>query len=450
MASLFLDYFRCPEDVASFGTPGDVSAEEGYFRFEDAICFGRCAGATPTRDLADPLPNVVGDSSAGLPASSLPFDLSEIVTNLREERYTTPRRQVIERLTSSRAARRAYYFARPLLTVGIRKHMQKLRLGGWQRIQFPAWPVDVTVEILMRKALTVALERSGLERLPFVWFWPDGAPSCGLMTHDVEGPGGRSFCSKLMDLDDSFGIPASFQVVPEALSGPSDALVVELRRRGFEVNIHDFNHDGSLFHDRPGFERRVALINRYAREMGCRGFRSGAMYREQSWYRAFDIAYDMSVPNVAHLEPQRGGCCTVMPYFVGDVLELPLTTTQDYSLFHILNDYTTNLWERQIDRIRSEHGLVSFIAHPDYLLGARARATYVALLERLSTLRDEGQLWMALPAEVDRWWRDRRQMMLVRRDSGWRIAGSGSERARVAYASMRSGRLVYEMEAAAA
>ena len=65
------------------------------------------------------------------------------------------------------------------------------------------------------------------------------------------------------------------------------------------------------------------------------------MYREQGWFDAFEFSYDMSVPNAAHLEPQRGGCCTVMPYFVGDILELPLTTAQDYTLFHILNDYST-------------------------------------------------------------------------------------------------------------
>ena len=59
----------------------------------------------------------------------------------------------------------------------------------------------------------------------------------------------------------------------------------------------------------------------------------------------------MSVPNVAHLEPQRGGCCTVMPYFIGDILELPLTTTQDYSLFHILGDYSIALWKQQIELI---------------------------------------------------------------------------------------------------
>ncbi len=40
------------------------------------------------------------------------------------------------------------------------------------------------------------------------------------------------------------------------------------------------------------------------------------MYREQRWFDAFEFSYDMSVPNAAHLEPQRGGCCTVMPYFL--------------------------------------------------------------------------------------------------------------------------------------
>ena len=93
------------------------------------------------------------------------------------------------------------------------------------------------------------------------------------------------------------------------------------------------------------------------------------MYREQAWFDAFEFQYDMSVPNAAHLEPQRGGCCTVMPYFVGDILELPLTTTQDYTLFHILNDYSTTLWQEQIRLITGRHGLVSVITHPDYLVG---------------------------------------------------------------------------------
>jgi hypothetical protein len=154
----------------------------------------------------------------------------------------------------------------------------------------------------------------------------------------------------------------------------------------------------------------------------------------------------MSVPNAAHLEPQRGGCCTVMPYFVGDILELPLTTTQDYSLFHILNDYSTTLWQEQIRVIREHHGLISVIAHPDYLTGRREREVYVELLRHLRVLRNREGVWMALPGEVNRWWRNRREMTLVRSGDEWRIEGPDAVRARVAYATLQGDRLVYQFE----
>jgi hypothetical protein len=167
------------------------------------------------------------------------------------------------------------------------------------------------------------------------------------------------------------------------------------------------------------------------------------MYREQTWFDAFEFSYDMSVPTAAHLEPQRGGCCTVMPYFVGDILELPLTTVQDYSLFHILNDYSTTLWQEQIRLIRSHHGFISVITHPDYLVGERERAVYVELLRLLTELREREGVWMALPGEVNRWWRNRHQMTLVREGDGWRIEGPDSHRARVAYGTLENDRLVY-------
>jgi hypothetical protein len=310
--------------------------------------------------------------------------------------------------------------------------------------------VDVSVETLMRRTLALAATNRGITKVPFIWFWPDGAESCVMVTHDVEGRAGRDFCPQLMDLDDSFGIKSAFQVVPECYTGPAADLVDMLRRRGFEVNVHDLNHDGTLFRDRHEFEARVKRINQHARDMGCLGFRSGAMYREQGWFDAFEFSYDMSVPNVAHLEPQRGGCCTVMPYFIGNILELPLTTTQDYSLFHILGEYSTALWQRQIELIRAKHGLISFITHPDYLIEGRARRVYTELLSHLSQLRATGNLWFALPAEIDSWCRDRQQMRLVRRGGAWAVEGPGSDRARVAYATVENGRMVYEVGQVAA
>src|SRR5581483_923990 len=152
-----------------------------------------------------------------------------------------------------------------------------------------------------------------------------------------------------------------------------------------------------------------------------------------------------SVPNAAHLEPQRGGCCTVFPYFIGKVLELPLTTTQDYSLFHILGDYSIDLWKKQTALIMEKHGLVSFIAHPDYVMGAEPLEAYRALLDHISRLRKERDVWVALPREVNQWWRQRNQMRLVPEGAGWRIEGAGHERARLAYAGVKDGRVVYSV-----
>jgi hypothetical protein len=239
---------------------------------------------------------------------------------------------------------------------------------------------------------------------------------------------------------------SAFQIIPESNEATWRHSADKLRGRGFEVNLHDLNHDGLLFADRQEFLKRAKRINDYARDFGCDGFRSGAMYREQSWFDAFEFSYDMSVPNAAHLEPQRGGCCTVMPYFVGDILELPLTTSQDYTLFHILNDYSTTLWKQQIELIVQKHGLISVITHPDYLLGEAQQEVYKELLAHLASLRDDQGVWAALPGQINEWWRSRHQMTLVADGDRFRIEGRGSERARVAYATLDNGRVKYAIQ----
>jgi peptidoglycan/xylan/chitin deacetylase (PgdA/CDA1 family) len=224
--------------------------------------------------------------------------------------------------------------------------------------------------------------------------------------------------------------------VPERRYPVPEALLEEMRDRGFEIGIHDLNHDGQLFSNRKHFLRMVKRINAYGREYGASGFRSGGLYRNQAWYDALDFSYDMSVPSVAHLEPQQGGCCSVMPFFIGKILELPLTMVEDYSLFHIMGDYSINLWEEQLRTVMANHGLASFIVHPDYIIEQRARTVYQALLEHLAQMRKERGIWIALPREVDRWWRERSQMKIVGGEGTWQIEGVGRERARLAFAAL--------------
>ena len=444
----FTEYYRCPERFAALGSADPLPLEAGYFRFGDAVCYGRQSAGAPSPaadgDLADAMAAVSASGGRVL----LPFVLSEVVGTLRHERYPEALR-AIEHISSFSLSHAVYYLFRPFLSVGVRKHFQRLHWLGGQKIPFPRWPVDVTVEAVMKRVAGLLLEHGTVRELPFIWFWPDGAPGCAMMTHDVEGPAGADFCGQLMDLDERAGIRSSFQVIPDgprASKVSTKKLVDTLKHRGFEVNVHDLMHDGRLFRNRAGFLHHAGRINAKGREFGSRGFRSGAMYRRQEWFSALDISYDMSVPCVAHLEPQAGGCCTVMPFFMGHVLELPLTTSQDYTVFHVLGDYSTRLWQEQIGTILAENGLASFIAHPDYLADPRARDIYAELLDILVKLRAERGVWIALPSEIDRWWRARRAMRLVPDGDSWRIEGPDSARARLAFARVKDGRIVYELE----
>jgi len=377
---------------------------------------------------------------------NLPFNPTQVIDNLRWEQFSAHLRLHCPSGNLNAVARAAYYFVRPVLPVAVRKRMQKISLRDWPKLMFPKWPVDCTVENLLEKLVMLSLRTERDTELPLIWFWPNDAPSCLMMTHDVETRTGVELCSWLMDTNQRFGITASFQFIPEKRYAAPQVVMENIQERGFEIGVHDLSHDGDLYGNWDKFARHAEKINRFGREYGARGFRSGAMYRNQDWYHALDFQYDMSVPNVAHLDPQRGGCCTVMPYFIGKILELPVTVIQDYQLFHFMDDYSIDLWKRQIELIMEKYGLIHFITHPDYMISERARSTYVQLLQHISRLRDEHKIWIARPRDVNDWWRQRAQWWLTMRDGRWTVDGRDSQRARVRYASIQNGRLVYRAE----
>jgi hypothetical protein len=440
----FTEYFRCPSSYADFNIQGEPTSEPGFFRFTpDLICYGKLSSGLTNRDhraqLHDSaLPGLIEQGKC-----CLPFDPDEISDNLCLERYRNAQGSAAGSPNGHSLSRKAYYAVRPLLPVSIRKHLQRAALRGWDQVSFPRWPVDHTVDDLFDRLMASAIRANRGRPIPFIWFWPHGYSACAIMTHDVETSAGRDFCETLMDLDDSFGVKSSFQIVPQKRYAVPETFLHSLRQRGFEINVHDFNHDGELYWDRQEFLQRVAKINGYGRQFGAVGFRAAVLYRNLDWYDSFDFSYDMSVPNVGHLDPQPGGCCTTKPYFIGKILEIPVTATQDYTLFNILRQYSTDLWERQTAAILGRHGLMNFIAHPDYLFAPREREVYTALLAHLAQLRRESHVWIPLPREVNDWWRSRNEMTLSLQDGTWQISGPDKDRARLAFASLDRDRVIY-------
>jgi hypothetical protein len=446
MNKQFLEYFRCPSDYADFRLERELLPNPGFFRVGPALtCYGKLsAGHTTSEPFA-----LLDDVSSAVRVENnicfLPFDLDEVVENLRFERYDGAMPALRHSVTKA-VGRRTYYTMRPFLPTSVRKHLQRMALRGWDRARFPGWPIDQTVDRLFDRMMADVIRANSGQRVPFIWFWPDGYSSCATMTHDVETIVGRDFCDQLMDLDDAFGIKASFQIIPEGRYDVSDEFLQAFRERGFEINVHDFNHDGDLFRDRQEFLRRVARINDYGRKFHALGYRSAVLYRNLDWYQFFDYSYDMSVPNVGHLDPQRGGCCTTKPFFIGKILEIPVVATQDYTLFNILGQYSMDLWEQQIELVLEQNGLISFIVHPDYVVNKRARDVYSTLLARLSQLRSQSKMWIPLPRELNDWWRSRNVMRLVKERGSWQIVGAEAHRARVAYAKLEGDRVVYSFD----
>ncbi len=446
-AQVIIDHFRCPAHQLQLGLKGELSGEPGFFHFGSGlICYGKCSAFTPLSTYRPPLldaqPQVEIDSAGAL----LPFDLSEVVESLRREEYTAALGYGARNWAQRPIMRFGYYLARPLLPVTVRKHLQRLALRGWRQHPFPGWPVDKTVEQLLEGVLGMYLRENRDVEWPFIWFWPEGKQACALMTHDVETEAGRDFCESVMNVDDSYGIKASFQVVPEQRYKVPESYLHQIHQRGFEVNVQDLNHDGRLFDEFEEFQRRREAIHRYAEIFQARGFRSAVLYRKVDWLSTLGFEYDMSIPNAAHLDPQAGGCCTTFPYFVGELLEIPVTMTQDYSLFHILRDYSLSLWREQSRRVLESHGVMTYIIHPDYVRGKAEMRVFQNLLGYLRELREHEDVWIPLPRDLSKWWRQRRQMQLVKKDNCWEIIGEGRERARVAYAKWQNEKLVYDLQ----
>src|SRR5271170_3100141 len=113
MNDSFLDYFKCPERYAQLGLRGPLSATTGYFHFgPDNVCYGRLCQPQNGRDagaMRDVLDEVRIDGSN----VDLPFDVREVVDNLRLELYPSSAQN--EQSMADSVLMAAYYAVRPVL-----------------------------------------------------------------------------------------------------------------------------------------------------------------------------------------------------------------------------------------------------------------------------------------------------------------------------------------------
>src|SRR5437867_3580683 len=90
MNRALLDHYRCPESFATLAPMAQLSEGRGYFRCgPNSICFGRSSSGHRSERVTDVLYDALSDVVTDGTAVRLPFNPSEIVANLRYERYVS-------------------------------------------------------------------------------------------------------------------------------------------------------------------------------------------------------------------------------------------------------------------------------------------------------------------------------------------------------------------------
>jgi hypothetical protein len=358
----------------------------------------------------------------------LPFDPNAAILALWSERYgqvtAGAGRRGVKRL-----ALRAYYTARPVLP----RKFQILLRRRFARIQarasFPRWPIETALDDLLHFLLQCLAEAAG-EPVPWIRPWPDGRAWALVLTHDVETATGYDALDRLSQVERSLGYRSSWNFVPRRYR-VDDARIQELWADGFEVGVHGLYHDGRDLESIETLRRRLPEMRTYAERWSSVGFRSPATRRRWDLMPLLGFDYDTSYPDTDPFEPDAGGCCSLLPFFNSDLVELPITLPQDHTLFVILQETDNHRWLEKTRFLRERGGMALLITHPDYML----EHTRLELYERfLGAFAEDRTKWHALPREVSEWWRARAETSAVRTGAEWTMVGQGADRARLAFA----------------
>ncbi|MGC1853077.1 MAG: hypothetical protein WA687_11625 [Solirubrobacterales bacterium] len=336
----------------------------------------------------------------------------------------------------------AYYALKPRLPRRLQIAMRRLYAKRQMRTEFPRWPIEPLLVDRRHEELRAELDRRGEERVPTIASWPEGRRFAAILTHDVEGPAGVANVRKVIEIERRHGFVSSWNFVAEWYPIPA-GLLDDVRASGCEVGLHAIKHDCKLFESRARFEAELPAIHRYLAEWDADGFRSPATHRNPDWMPELGARYDSSFPDTDPFEPQPGGCCSILPFFLGETVELPITLVQDHTLWEILREDSIDHWTSKSEWIVANGGLINLITHPDYLDTPARLRMYEEFLEYLAA--QEGG-WYALPREVAEWWRTRAGLRCVEDGEEARIHGDGAERAALSWACREGDGVALELE----
>lgn len=355
----------------------------------------------------------------------LPFDPAEVMVNYWSEKYA----EIGDRARGRRMRRlmmTGYYRLRPLLPRPVQIWLRRQFARRHGRSSFPRWPIETGLHDFFDLMFAILADVAG-EPVPRIASWPNGYDWALVLTHDVEKAKGLAAIDPVLDVERARGFRSSWNLVAGDYEVPLER-VRKLARDGFEIGVHGMHHDGRDLESLRTWQERLPGIREAGELWGAVGFRAPSLHRRWEWMPQLGFDYDSSWPDADPFEPQDGGCCTWLPFFNGELVELPVTLTLDHTLFVILGQTDERAWVAKTEFLRERGGLALIDTHPDYLGDSTILSSYANFLGRFAS--DE-TAWKALPREVSSWWRRRSSSSLRRDGKAWRITGPAAGEGRV-------------------
>jgi hypothetical protein len=294
-------------------------------------------------------------------------------------------------------AKRAYYLLKPILP---RTLTRRLRQAYTVKDFALSWPIEDRYVRFLWEVMRQVLRLSGKSELRFRQFWPDQNQFAFTITHDIETHAGQGHVRAVADLEEQHGFRSERYPIDQALMS-------ELRERGFEVGLHGLYHDGKLFSSKATFMRRAKRINQHLAAYHASGFRAPLTHRHPQWMQELKIEYDLSFFDTDPHEPIPGGTMSIWPFTLGHFIELPYTLLQDYTLVNVLQESSPKVWLDKVAFLKQYNGLALVNVHPDYLLAKNSWDIYTEFLGSMQQMRS--QFWHDLPCNIARWWKQRSQ-----------------------------------------
>lgn len=308
------------------------------------------------------------------------------------------------------------YFPFPYtkVPVKIRLTLFKILLKFKHDPKWPEWPIETSVDYL-RSLFLNELTKAYKKPVKYIDFWPEKDFAL-LLTHDCDSETSYEWINYIRELEKAEGFTSSWNFVPKKYPFNKD-IMNSLKQQGCEIGIHDYDHTANLpYRTKEEITQALDESLTILKEFEPKGFRSAQLQRTPEFLSLLSekMLYDSSIPDTDIYSPVyfRNGACTVFPFFINKMVELPLTMQQDFRLKRMgMNpEQIFEAWKLKLDYIKKNHGLATLNIHPDdFIFGNKH---YLQAYEKFLKYAKSLDPWNANPSDIANWWIERSQCTL--------------------------------------